>query len=173
MPTCQSHATNMPRFMSMFVQVKAPTNLKRQIEGKPKESIFSQKSTCFPFASRIKRSRSRLFNKYASRQSVCHRLPPGNIPFYLPLSREGVVSSHSVIATGLCSRHGSEFGTLRAARSCGLETVAQAILGALKSLQRRSKAAHWQHSSFGTVCQQLASSQLLPTFRCPAHAPRI
>ena len=32
------------------------------------------------------------------------------------LSREGVVSSHSVIATGLCSRHGSEFGTLKAAR---------------------------------------------------------
>ena len=41
MPTCQSHATNMPRFMPMFVQVKTPTNLKRQIEGKPKESIFS------------------------------------------------------------------------------------------------------------------------------------
>ena len=80
------------------------------------------------------------------------------------LSREGVVSSHSMIATGLCSRHGSEFGTLRAARSCGLETVAQAILGALKSLQRRSKAGHWQHSSFATVYQQLASSQLLPIF---------
>ena len=85
--------------------------------------------------------------------------------FLRALSREGVVSSHSMIATGLCSRHGSEFGTLRAARSCGLETVAQAILGALKRLQRRIKAADWQHSSFGTDCQQLASSQLLPTFR--------
>ena len=39
--TCQSHATNMPRFMPMFVQIKTPTNLKRQIESKPKESIFS------------------------------------------------------------------------------------------------------------------------------------
>ena len=28
--------------MPMFVQVKTPTNLKRQIESKPKESIFSQ-----------------------------------------------------------------------------------------------------------------------------------
>ena len=62
------------------------------------------------------------------------------------------------------SRHGSEFGTLMATQSCGLETVAQAILGALKSLQRRSKAGHWQHSSFATVYQQLASSQLLPIF---------
>ena len=86
------------------------------------------------------------------------------------LSGEGVVSSYSVEATGLVSRHGSEFGTLMATQSCGLETVAQAILGALKSLQRRSKAGYWQHSSFGTVCQQLASSQLLPTFRCPARA---
>ena len=69
-----------------------------------------------------------------------------------PLSGEGVVSSYSVEATGLVSRHGSEFGTLMATQSCGLETVAQAILGALKSLQRRSKAGHWQHSSFATVC---------------------
>ena len=80
------------------------------------------------------------------------------------LSGEGVVSSYSVEATGLVSRHGSEFGTLMATQSCGLETVAQAILGALKSLQRRSKAGHWQHSSFATVYQQLASSQLLPIF---------
>ena len=29
------------------------------------------------------------------------------------LSREGVVSSHSVMATGLVSRHGVKFGTLR------------------------------------------------------------
>ena len=28
--------------MPMFVQVKTPANLKRQIEGKAKESIFSQ-----------------------------------------------------------------------------------------------------------------------------------
>ena len=33
-----------------------------------------------------------------------------------PLSGEGVVSSHSVVATGLVLRHGSEFGTWRAAR---------------------------------------------------------
>ena len=30
----------MPRFMPMFVQVKTPTNLKRQIEGTLEESIF-------------------------------------------------------------------------------------------------------------------------------------
>ena len=40
MSTCQSHATNMPRFMPMFVQVKTPTNLKRQIEGKQKKAYF-------------------------------------------------------------------------------------------------------------------------------------
>ena len=45
MSTCQSHATNMPRFMPMFVQVKTPTNLKRQIEGTLEESIFSSKRT--------------------------------------------------------------------------------------------------------------------------------
>ena len=44
MPTCQSHATNMPRFMPMFVQVKTPTNLKRQIEGTLEESIFLTKA---------------------------------------------------------------------------------------------------------------------------------
>ena len=32
------------------------------------------------------------------------------------LSREGVVSSHSVVVTGLVSRHRVEFGTLRACR---------------------------------------------------------
>ena len=32
------------------------------------------------------------------------------------LSGEGVVSSHSVVATGLVSRHGLEFGTWRAAQ---------------------------------------------------------
>ena len=48
MSTCQSHATNMPRFMPMFVQVKTPTNLKRQIEGKPKESIFSHRGERSP-----------------------------------------------------------------------------------------------------------------------------
>ena len=32
------------------------------------------------------------------------------------LSREGVVSSYSVVATGLVSRHRVEFGTLRARR---------------------------------------------------------
>ena len=32
------------------------------------------------------------------------------------LSGESVVSSHSVVATGLVSRHGLEFGTWRAAQ---------------------------------------------------------
>ena len=42
MPTCQSHATNMPRFMPMFVQVKTTTNLKRQIEGtRERKHIFA------------------------------------------------------------------------------------------------------------------------------------
>ena len=62
----------------------------------------------------------------------------------VPLSGEGVVSSHSVVATGLVSRHRSEFGTLRAVRFCGLEALAQAILGVLESLQRRSKTARLQ-----------------------------
>ena len=53
----------------------------------------------------------------------------------LALSREGVVSSHSVFATGLCSRHGSEFGTLEHYRFAGLRPAALTILGALKSLQ--------------------------------------
>ena len=66
------------------------------------------------------------------------------------LSGEGVVSSHSVVATELVSRHRSEFGTLRAVRFCGLEAVAQAIFGALESLQRRSKTARLQ-----AVAQQL------------------
>ena len=52
------------------------------------------------------------------------------------LSGEGVVSSHSVEATGLVSRHRSEFGTLRAVRFRGLEAVGLRILGALKSLQK-------------------------------------
>ena len=60
------------------------------------------------------------------------------------LSGEGVVSSHSVVATGLVSRHRTEFGTLRVVRFCGLEAVAQAILGALESLQRRSKTTRLQ-----------------------------
>ena len=51
MSTCQSHATNMPRFMPMFVQVKTPTNLKRQIEGTLEESIFS----AFPRSSAARR----------------------------------------------------------------------------------------------------------------------
>ena len=55
-----------------------------------------------------------------------------------------------------------------ATQSCGLETVAQAILGALKSLQRRSKVGHWQHSSFGTVCQQLASFPTASNFSLPS-----
>ena len=48
MSTCQSHATNMPRFMPMFVQVKTPTNLKRQIEGTLEESIFSHRGVRSP-----------------------------------------------------------------------------------------------------------------------------
>ena len=88
------------------------------------------------------------------RRTTVTRIPASNVPKprQISLSGEGVVSSYSVEATGLVSRHGSEFGTLMATQSCGLETVAQAILGALKSLQRRSKAGHWQHSSFATVC---------------------
>ena len=64
-----------------------------------------------------------------------------------------------MVATGLVSRHRSEFGTLRAVRFCGLEAVAQAILGALESLQGalRRPACKPLHSSFETVCQQLAS----------------
>ena len=50
------------------------------------------------------------------------------------LSREGVVSSHSVIATGLCSRQG-RFGTLEHCRFAGLRPAAQEIVGALKCLQ--------------------------------------
>ena len=48
-----------------------------------------------------------------------------------PLSREGVVSSDSVIATGLCSRHGSEFGTLEHCRFAGLRPGALAIVEGL------------------------------------------
>ena len=51
------------------------------------------------------------------------------------LSREGVVSSHSVIAAGLTSRHRSEFGTLKHCRFAGLRPAARTIVGALKSLQ--------------------------------------
>ena len=64
------------------------------------------------------------------------------LPDVPSLSGEGVVSSYSVVATGLVSRHRSEFGTFRAAQSCGLEAIAQAILGALKSLQRPFRAAY-------------------------------
>ena len=76
----------------------------------------------------------------------------------LLLSGEGVVSSHFVVATGLVSRHRSEFGTLRAVRFCGLEAVAQAILGALESLQRRSKtrlqaAAQQLRNRLPAACQ--------------------
>ena len=77
----------------------------------------------------------------------------------LPLSGEGVVSSYSVVAAGLVSRHRSEFGTLGAVRFCGLEAVAQAILGALESLQRRSKTARLQAAAqqlrnrFPAACQ--------------------
>ena len=39
MSTCQSHATNMPRFMPMFVQVKTPINLNKD-EGKQKKTYF-------------------------------------------------------------------------------------------------------------------------------------
>ena len=52
-----------------------------------------------------------------------------------PLSREGVPALHSVIATGLTSRHRSEFGTLEHCRFAGLRPAARAILGALKCLQ--------------------------------------
>ena len=51
------------------------------------------------------------------------------------LSREGVVSSCSVVATPLVSRLGVEFGTLRACRYCRLEAVGSVILGAPKCLQ--------------------------------------
>ena len=56
------------------------------------------------------------------------------------LSREGVVSSHSVIATGLCSRHGVEFGTLRVCQFCRQEAVESAIVGAPKCLQNSAHA---------------------------------
>ena len=61
------------------------------------------------------------------------------------LSREGVVSSHSVIATGLCSRHGVEFGTLRVCQFCRQEAVESAIVGAPKCLQN-SALATLKHS---------------------------
>ena len=47
-----------------------------------------------------------------------------------------VVSFTSVVATGLVWRHRLKFDTLRAV--CGLEAAAQAILGALESLQKHS-----------------------------------
>ena len=53
----------------------------------------------------------------------------------MPLSREGVVSSHSVLATGLVPRHRSEFGTLEPCQFAGLRPTALTIVGALKSLQ--------------------------------------
>ena len=39
MSTCQNHATNMPRFMSMFVQAKTPINLNKD-ESKQKKTYF-------------------------------------------------------------------------------------------------------------------------------------
>ena len=53
----------------------------------------------------------------------------------VPLSGEGVVSSYSVVATGLVSRHGVEFGTFRVCRFAGLRPAALSIVGAQKSLQ--------------------------------------
>ena len=55
------------------------------------------------------------------------------------LSVEGVPSLRSGSATGLVSRHWSEFGTSRACRFCNVQAGAQAIFGALKCLQRASK----------------------------------
>ena len=83
--------------------------------------------------------------RFCSLWGGCCQLPLcGSYRACFALSGEGVVSSHSVVATGLVSRHRSEFGTLRAVRFCGLEALAQAILGVLESLQRRSKTARWQ-----------------------------
>ena len=51
------------------------------------------------------------------------------------LSGEGVPALHSVLTTGLSSRHGVEFGTLEQCRFAGLRPAARTILGAPKSLQ--------------------------------------
>ena len=55
--TCQSHATNMPRFMPMFVQVKTPINLKKdRSRAHKRKHIFPPDERAFvPFGS----SRSR------------------------------------------------------------------------------------------------------------------
>ena len=52
-----------------------------------------------------------------------------------PLSGEGVVSSYSVLATGLVSRHRAEFGMSQACRFWCLEAPRHTILGAPKCLQ--------------------------------------
>ena len=55
------------------------------------------------------------------------------------LSGEGVPVPCSVSATGLVSRHGSEFDISQACRFCNVRAGAQAISGAQKCLQRASK----------------------------------
>ena len=55
------------------------------------------------------------------------------------LSGEGVPVPCPVLATGLVSRHGSEFGTSQACRFCNVRAGAQAIFGAQKCLQRAFK----------------------------------
>ena len=57
------------------------------------------------------------------------------------LSGEGVVSSHSVVATGLVSRHGLEFGTQRAAQF--KKTASTKLPGFPGSLVRPIRSSEW------------------------------
>ena len=87
--------------------------------------------------------------KYAARKALTsqrsmpgmHPIEPECVPCLeseklgSALSGKGVPALHSVIATGLSSRHRLEFATLEHCRFAGLRPAALTILGAPKSLQ--------------------------------------
>ena len=103
----------------------------------------------------------------------------------------GVVNSHSVIATGLVSRHGSEFGTFEHVRFTGLRPAAPTIAGAPNSLQNgiwkgfrgartyqqpaSSLEATWQHAQLKAcpTAQGLPVQQLKSRFNSSRPAQRL
>ena len=63
-----------------------------------------------------------------------------------------------MIATGLSSRHRSEFGTSKHCLFAGLQPAAQAILGVSKVLAKRHLEGLFARGTFGAACELLSSS---------------
>ena len=92
-----------------------------------------------PHALRCTSNSVRLWSFKATLQEIWPLCGKARQAEVVSLSGEGVPVPCSVSATGLVSRHGSEFDISQACRFCNVRAGAQAISGAQKCLQRASK----------------------------------